>query len=80
MTTVFEKPVPDVRSTRSGFGGGWLVPLTPYGSQVLLDYYQEEPAPIAPLGGTLGYIVEPQDAEDVTNYLKSEGVKWECEL
>lgn len=75
--TLFQKSQPAVRAIPSSFGGGWMIPLTPEGSQVLAEYFDAEPAPIAPLGGLSGYIVEPQDAEDLAEYLKAENLTWE---
>lgn len=75
--TLFEAKQPAARAIPSTFGGGWIIPLTPDGSRVLGEYFDAEPQPIAPLGGLLGYIIEPQDGADVAEYLRAEGIAWE---
>jgi len=76
---VFDLSKPAVRAIKSTFGGGWVVPLNDDGRRVLIEYYQEPPVAIAPLGNLLGYIVEPQDATDLAEYLKSENIAWEVQ-
>lgn len=75
--TLFQKSQPAVRAIPSTFGGGWIIPLTPDGSRVLGEYFDAEPQAIGPLGDALGYIVEPQDAADLAEYLKAENLTWE---
>lgn len=67
-------PAADVESIGSSFGGGWLFPLTDTGAAALVAATGEEPAPLAPHGGRLGYIVEPADAGDIAETLAAEGV------
>lgn len=74
---VFDLSKPAVRAIKSTFGGGWVVPLNDDGRRVLAEYYGEPATELAPLGGQLGYIVEPQDAGDLAEYLKSENIAWE---
>ena len=74
---VFDLSKPAVRAVKSTFGGGWVVPLNDDGRRVLLEYFQEQPTAIAPLGNVLGYIVEPQDAADLADYLYAEKIAWE---
>lgn len=74
---VFDLSKPAVKAIKSSFGGGWVVPLNDDGRRVLLDYYGEQPVAITPLGNLLGYIVEPQDAGDLADYLHSEKIAWE---
>lgn len=79
MTALFDDSAPGAMVIKSSFGGGWIVPLTPRGSEVLAEYFDAEPAPIPwhnNDGPALGYIVEPQDAADVAAYLQSENLKW----
>lgn len=76
---VFDLSKPAVKAIKSTFGGGWVVPLNDDGRRVLLEYYQEQPIAIAPLGNLLGYIVEPQEAGDLAEYLQSEKIAWEVE-
>lgn len=79
---VFDLSKPGVKAIPSTFGGGWVVALNEDGARVLAEYFGEEPAPI-PLAASnaqsvvLGYIVEPQDAGDLADYLRSEGITWE---
>lgn len=75
--TLFDISKPGARAVPSSFGGGWIIPLTPEGSRVLAEYFDAEPQPFLPLGGRQGYIIEPQDAADVAEYLRSEGIAWE---
>lgn len=74
---VFDLSKPAVRAIKSTFGGGWIVPLNDGGRRVLTEYFGEPPAPLQPLGGEEGYIVEPQDAGDLAEYLRGEGTAWE---
>jgi hypothetical protein len=67
---------PGAEVTRSPMGGGWIVPLTPAASIALSDFFGEEPVEIAPLGGRFGYIVEPQQAGDLAEYLRDAGIAW----
>lgn len=76
---VFDLSKPAVKAIKSTFGGGWVVPLNDDGRRVLTEYYQEPPTEIAPLGNELGWIVEPQDAGDLAEYLRGEGIAWEIE-
>lgn len=76
---VFDLSKPGAKAIRSEFGGGWIVPLTDEGRRVLSEYYGPD-YPISsliPLGGEEGWVVEPQDAADLAEYLRSEGVAWE---
>lgn len=77
---VFDRSKPAVTAIKSTFGGGWVVPLNDDGRRVLLEYYGKQPVGIAPLGGLLGYIVEPQDADALADYLHSEKITWEVGL
>jgi hypothetical protein len=82
--TLFDLSKPGAKAIRSSFGGGWIVALNDDGARVLAEYFGEGPAPI-PLAASnaqsvvLGYIVEPQDAGDLAEYLRSEGVAWEID-
>ncbi len=68
---------PAIKMVKSTFGGGWVIPLNLIGRRALAAYYQEAPTEITPLGGEQGWIVEPQDAGDLAEYLKGEGIAWE---
>lgn len=70
----------DVQTIRSSFGGGWVIPLTPMGTQALMEFFGEEPDELAPLGGTAGYIVEPWQGTDLIEFMKIQGLAVECEL
>jgi hypothetical protein len=76
---VFDLSKPAVKAIKSSFGGGWVVPLNDDGRRVLTEYYgPENPiSELPPLGNELGWIVEPQDAEDLAEYLRGEGIAWE---
>ena len=74
---VFDLSKPGAKAIKSPMGGGWIIPLTDEGRRVLTEYYGEPPTPIGPLGGEEGYIVEPQDAGDLADYLHSENLAWE---
>lgn len=58
----------DATFTPSSFGGGWIVPKSGQALAALVDYYGEEPGPLAPIGQT-GFIVEPPDVADVAGYM-----------
>lgn len=68
----------DVDFTRSSFGGGWLtIAEGKSGGDVpfIVESVMGEPdAPIAPLGGKMGWIVEPQDLQSVADALASNGL------
>lgn len=76
---VFDLSKPAVKAIKSSFGGGWVIPLNDDGRRVLFEYYGEPPAPLQPLEWCEGYIVEPQDAGDLAEYLRGEGIAWEVE-
>ena len=59
--------MPDVELISSSFGGGWAIPLTDYARDCLEDFFQDDPAE-TPEG--FGFIVEPQDVENLDKYLK----------
>jgi hypothetical protein len=67
----------DAQTIPSSFGGGWIIPLTPAGSMALADFFDEEPAELAPLGGTVGYIVEPYQVGDLAEHMTNAGLTWE---
>lgn len=64
-----------------GFGGGWIIPLTPAGSIALADFFDEEPAqipvPIGEGGFPLGYIIEPNEMEILAEHLQASSITWE---
>lgn len=76
MTKLFDLSQPDAEAISSPMGGGWIVPLTPAGSQVLADYFDEEPTELAPLGGRAGYIVEPTETADIADHLRANNCAW----
>jgi hypothetical protein len=76
MNKLFEKPLPSVAVRRSSFGGGWVWGLNEAGSLALVEYFQTSAAPI-PGEDRPGWIVEPQDGEDLAAYLQAEGIEWE---
>lgn len=75
--SVFEKAMPSVAVTRSSFGGGWAVALNAAGTQALHEFFGDEPVEQPALGGTLGYIVEPYQAVDLAEHLRSCNCEWE---
>jgi hypothetical protein len=76
VAKLFDLSQPDAEAVRSPMGGGWIIPLTPDGSRVLSDYFEAEPRDLAPLGGRLGYIVEPSDSGDLAAYLYENNCAW----
>ena len=66
----------DVETIGSSFGGGWALPRTDAGREALAEFYNDEPAPLAPLGGDVGYIVEPQEAGDLMAWLEATGARY----
>lgn len=68
-----------VRVIGSAFGGGWIVPETPEAVEALESFYDAPAAPLVPLGGESGYIVEPAQAEELHTYLNDAGIAWNVE-
>jgi hypothetical protein len=60
---------------RSGFGGGWILPDGPEAIEICESYFGEPAIPLAPIGGALGYIIEPQDVTDTVEGLRDAGCK-----
>lgn len=76
MSGVFDLSKPGARAIRSSFGGGWIIPLDAAGWQALHEFFQTQPEPLAPLGGKKGWIVEPQQTQDLAEHLRSCNVAW----
>jgi hypothetical protein len=76
---LFDLSKPGAKAIRSPMGGGWIIPLTDEGEDVLERFFDEPAYPIAPLGGEAGYIVEPQDGEALAEYLHDAGCAWTVE-
>lgn len=76
---IFDLSKPGVAVMRSPMGGGWAWGLNDQGARALFDYFQEAPAEIGPLGGTVAYIVEPNEAGDLAEHLREAGVAWRVE-
>lgn len=80
---VFELSKPDVGVIQSSFGGGWVWPLNAVGTQALRKFFGEEPASIPVMGNEgaalLGYIVEPYQAGDLAEHLRSAGIVWKVD-
>lgn len=77
--SIFDLSKPGAKAIASSFGGGWIVPLTLDGSRALMEFFDEEPAPLAPLGGEVGYIVEPNQTNDLAVHLREADVAWSIE-
>lgn len=56
---------------RSPFGGGWIIPLSDEAAEICRDIFREDEAPLASIGGTSGWIVEPQDLADTVESLRN---------
>lgn len=76
---LFDISRPCAKVIRSPMGGGWIVPLTDEGEDILERFFGGPPDPIAPLGGELAYIVEPQEGADLAEYLADAGHTWTVE-
>jgi hypothetical protein len=74
---MFDLSNPGVRAIPSPMGGGWAVPITEEGEAALADFFGEDAAPIAPLGGKPGYMVEPFQSCDLACHLRAVGCAWE---
>lgn len=74
--SVFDLSKPDAEAIRSPMGGGWIIPLTPAGTQALLEFYGEEAEALDPLGGRCGYLVEPYQSGDLAEHLRSCDCAW----
>lgn len=57
--------------TPSQFGGGWIKARTEAESEILADWFGEDPMPLAPLGCALGWIVEPYQVADLADLLSA---------
>jgi hypothetical protein len=55
----------------SGFGGGWLIPLSDEAADACEIYFGEPATEQPAIGGTSGYIVEPQDLADTLAALRA---------
>lgn len=77
---LFDLSQPDAVAIRSTLGGGWIVPLTPAGTQALMEFFDEEPAPIPVCSGEggalLGYLVEPWQSADLAEHLHACNCAW----
>lgn len=74
---VFDLSKPGVATRPSPMGGGgWAWPLNAAGTQALFEFFGEKPSHIAPIR-RWAYIVEPQQAEDLAEHLRSCNVAWE---
>lgn len=60
----------------STFGGGWIIPLSDEAAEICRHIFGEDEAPLPPIGGTSGWIVEPQDLADAVEALRDAG----CEV
>lgn len=60
----------------STFGGGWIAPTNEAAEEICETVFGEPAEPLAPIGGTHGYIVEPQDLADTVEALRDAG----CEV
>jgi hypothetical protein len=76
VAKIFDLSQPDAEAVRSPMGGGWIIPLTPDGSRALSDYFDAEPMDLAPLGGRMGYIVEPSETADIADHLRANNCAW----
>lgn len=79
MKGVFDVSDPGVAVTQSSFGGGWAWPLNAAGVQALHEFFGEPPVPLAPIGGIVGYIVEPYQSGNLAEHLRSCNVAWEVQ-
>jgi hypothetical protein len=64
----------DIQIYPSCFGGGWAVPNSSEGEHFLLEWFGEPPAPLEPLGGQAGYIIEPPDASELLSAARASGL------
>lgn len=74
----FDLSKPQARAYRSTFGGGWIVALTEKAARVLSDFYGEGPAYLPPIRET-GWIVEPQQSQEIYDLLRGENIAWEVQ-
>lgn len=77
--SLFDSNKPCAKVIRSPMGGGWIIPITVEGEDVLERYFNEPAYPIDPLGGVEGYIVEPNKAEELAEYLFESNHAWVVE-
>jgi hypothetical protein len=77
MSDLFIPAKPGVRTVSSHFGGGWIFPLDAAGTEALHEFFLDDPAPLEPFGGECGYVVEPGQAQDLVEHLRSCNITWE---
>ncbi len=75
---LFDISKPGVGVMQSSFGGGWAWGITDAGTRALFDYFDRPPAE-CPAIQREAYIIEPQDAADLAQYLRDEGIAWAVE-
>lgn len=63
----------DLKFIPSSFGGGWLIPLSDEARETYSNAFDDDPAPLAPLDGQDGWIIEPQDLADVLADIRADG-------
>lgn len=61
------------------FGGGWIVPQSSRAEMLLEGLTGEPPSFLEPIGRE-GYIVEPQQVEDVAHYARAHGLTVQLEV
>lgn len=64
---------PDFKFIASTFGGGWLIPLNDEVTETYTRAFDDKPAALAPIGGQVGWIVEPQDMRDLFADIRADG-------
>ncbi|MGA1853011.1 hypothetical protein VH570_19445 [Sphingobium sp. HT1-2] len=63
----------DLKFIASSFGGGWLIPISEEARETYSCAFDEEPSPLAPIGGQEGWIIEPQDLATVLRDIHADG-------
>ena len=64
----------DLELIASAFGGGWVVPHSPKGKDAARETFDCDTAPLPPLGGDAGWIVEPYEASDFLQEWLAQGL------
>lgn len=63
----------DIKSYRSSFGGGWVVPVSRRAKEFLSRRYGAAYR-LEVVGDQFGYIIEPHDAADLSEAVQAEGL------
>lgn len=65
---------PDIEFIASSFGGGWVLPMNDTAREYLEELLGEAPAPMLPIGGDDGWIIEPAELRQFRDDVAADGM------